>query len=818
MIAELSEDLRFGLRMLTKRPAFAAVAILSLALGIGANTAIFTLLDAVFFRPLAVSEPETLVQVRTVDQSSDLELGAVSLRNLEDIRAGAKSLEAIEGEVPLRVPLQEGRAAEPITVSAVTDGFFGLLGVEAARGRFIDARDAGSDTTPRIVLAHHLWKDRFDADPDILGRYVRIAGVDFEVIGVSAPDFAGLYFPAVPQAWVHHNQVYRLDETLAEIFSRRGLTHHSVARLREGVSAQAAAEELRKIGSELEAAFPEANRDRSFELLPVEEARVEPGMRPMAQRASAMLVSIVVFILVIACANVANLLLARSSERRREISVRLAVGATPRRILRQLLNESLLLGLIGGALGVVLALWGVDLIWAMQPGEHWEAPPVELGIDGRVLAFTISLSVATALIFGLLPAWRSAHEPLVNALRADAKVAGWDPRPPRLRRLLVAAQVGLSLVAMIGAGLFVRSLQNVRAVDPGFALDGTGVVELSLPTDFDRARREEIYDAAIETATAVPGVVAAGLAEDPPMRRSVMRTTLVEHEGQPAASGPIIVVNGVSANYFDAIELPLVRGEPFSRAAAERAQTRGHLLAIVNEAAAKKLWPKGEAIGSSFRFIGFPISHEVVGVVRDTKVFALHELAQPAIFVWMPQQRHPRSSVILRSDGDLEPVLEEVTEALRGLDPRVAVHGATSLRGVVEGTLWGDRLGAGLLSAFAGLALLLAGVGVYGLSSYVVTRRTREVGIRMALGADPSQLRRLLVRQTLAPVLTGVAGGLLLALAVSPLLRDMLFEVPLADPGVFLPASGLLILVATFAAWLPARRATSIDPMEALRR
>lgn len=816
MIAEVSEDLRFGLRLLSKRPAFAFVAILSLALGIGANTAMFTLLDAVFFRPLRVEDPSALVHVRTVDENQKLELGALSRDNLLDLRAKVEAFEAIEGEVPVEASLQLDGAAEPVHVSAVTDGFFAMLGIEAARGRFIDARDAGSDTPPRLVLAHHVWQSRFGADPEIVGKRVRLSGVDFEVIGVGPDDFAGLYFPAVPQGWTHADQVYRLNMTLAGIYSRRGLTHHSVARIAEGVSETELRAQLQRVSHELAERYPDANRGRSFEVLAVSDARVEPAMKPMARRAGLLLFGVVGFVLLIACANVANLLLARSSERRGEIAVRLAMGGTPGRVLRQLLTESLLLSLLGGAIGIVIALWGVDLVWALQPGEHWEAPPIQLGLDGRVLGFTLGLSLVTALGFGLLPAWRAANEPLITSMRADDKVTGYEARPPRMRRVLVAGQVALSLVAMVGAGLFVRSLQSARDVEPGFEIADTGIVELSLPADFDERQRERAFEKVLGVARSVPGVRTAGLAEDPPMRRSVMRTVLVEHDGARANRGPIIDVNGISEGYLETIGIDLVEGQAF-----EHARTQGDeevLMAIVNETARKQLWPDGGGIGSRFRFMGFPISHEVVAIAEDAKVFRLHEAPQPMIYVWMAQQRHPRTTIVLRAEGEVQPVLDEVQAALSKIDPRISVPGAQPLRAVVDGTLWGDRLGAGLLVAFAVLALVLSAIGVYGLSTYVVGRRTREVGVRMALGAEPGQLRWLLVRQTLAPVLAGVAAGLLLALAVSPLIEGMVYDVPLADPRVYLPAAIVLITVATLAAWLPARRATRMHPMEALRR
>jgi predicted permease len=816
----LLEDLRFGLRLLTRAPAFAAVAILSLALGIGANTAIFTLADAIFFRPLPVAAPHELVHIATVDAAMEMSLGTVSRDNLADLRESSRHFEKMEASVPLRIALQMSEGDEPILVEAVTNGYFSMLGVEAGQGRLIDSRDgASARLRPSVVLADHVWRDRFDADASIVGREIRLSGVDFSVVGVAPPTFVGLNFPMAPQAWVHVGEVEQLEATMAMMFSRRGLTHHVTARLAEGSTLEEAQTELAALSAQLASAHPDANRGRSFEATLATMGRVEEGLRPIAERAAMILAAIVGLVLLIACANVANLLLAQGSARRREIAIRRAMGASPMRLVRQLITESFLLSLFGGALGIVLALWAVDFIWAMQPGEHWEAPPIPLGLDARVLSFTGLLCIATTLLFGSLPAWRGSRVSLSSALRAEARLAGDRGRSPRLRRVLVVGQVALSLVAMIGAGLFVRSLQEARNIDTGFDVDGTGVVEMVLPTELPYDERRSIYQGALSAVASVEGVQAVAIASDPPMRRSIMRTTLVQDEhGKLAETGPIIDVNGVTPSFFDTVGIELHRGHNFDEVSAADSE-EGAYLAIVNEAAAKRLWPEQDAVGRQFRFIGYPANHRVVAVSENTKVFMLSEKDQPMIYVWLEQQERPRTTLLLRSaPEDLERVLPQAHRALVGLSDAVAVHEEAPLREVVEASLWGDRMGAGLLSAFAFLALGLAAVGVYGLSSFLVNRRLREIGIRMALGAEPSSLRNMLLKEAMAPVLAGAALGLLLALALSPVLEDFLYEVELGDPLTYLASAALLVLAALPAAWFPASWAIRADPSEVLRR
>jgi predicted permease len=383
----------------------------------------------------------------------------------------------------------------------------------------------------------------------------------------------------------------------------------------------------------------------------------------------------------------------------------------------------------------------------------------------------------------------------------------------------VVAQVALSLVAMIGAGLFVRSLQEARKTDPGFDVDAVGVVELVLPAGLGYGERVEIYERALGVVGGVPEVEAVAIASDPPMRRSIMRTTMIQRDdGSLAPTGPIIDVNGVTDSFFETTGIEILRGDSFLAAHGPRHEG-GPFLAVVNEAAAEKLWPGGDPIGKQFRFMGFPMNHLVVGLAENAKVFMLSESDQPMIYVWLRQQRHPRTSVLIRAQPErLDELLARSHRELTKVSEEVAVHEPAPLRKVVEASLWGDRMGAGLLSAFAILALGLAAVGVYGLSSFVVNRRLREIGIRMALGAEPRSLRRMLLKEAMAPVLVGAALGLLLALAVSPVLEDFLFEVELGDPLTYLASAGLLVLAALPAAWLPASWATRADPGEVLLR
>jgi predicted permease len=517
-------------------------------------------------------------------------------------------------------------------------------------------------------------------------------------------------------------------------------------------------------------------------------------------------------VLLLACANVASLLITQTWDRRRELAIRRAVGASRSRIVRQLMTEGLVLALIGGAIGVFVAAWTTDLIWVSQPGEMWQAPPFELALDRRVLAFALAASVLSGVVFTALPAARALRTDPMEALREQVRVASVGRRP-RLRMALVVVQVAIAVVSVAGAGLFVQSLQTARHTDPGFDVRGAHVVPFTIPSDVGDPERERSYSRLLSAALEQPGVRAAALADGVPLHASLMRTVLEEREdGSHSTGGPIIDVLGVTSGYFETLGISLRSGRGFQRQGAD-----GALQAMLSTEAARRLFGAQDPVGKRFRFIGFPISHEVVGVIADTKVRSLGEAPTPMIYVWLPEQRHPRTVMIVRADEDAE-VGGGLRDALESVNPRLSIHAAEPLSKVVASSLWGARLGALLLAGFGAVALILAGIGIYGFAGFLADRRTKEIGIRMALGADPRRLIEMLMRESIMPVLLGIAIGLGVAYAAAQPLSDLVFDVSLRSPWIYLTGAGTILITAIIAAWVPVARAVRLDPMEALRR
>ncbi len=815
---DLLQDLRFGLRLLLARPAFTAVAVLSLALGIGANSTIFSLVDALLLRTLPVAHPERLVTLYTVDEKNP-GLSPSAHLNWRDLRAASRSYSGVLGYdwVPMSVTIGGG---EPRVVfgQLASGNYFDLLGIRAARGRTFTAdEDAPGAGRAVAVVSDRFWRQRLGADPAAVGRTVLVNHQPVTVVGVAPPEFTGTDVGVQPELWLPMalHRIVRPNRDLDWYETRRGLFVFAIGRLRPGVSLAAAQAEATGLSRRLQQEYPDDDKGRSFRLVPLAEATIPAGLRGGVVAIAGLLLTVVGLVLLVACANVANLLLARAAARRKEIAIRLSIGAGRGRLIRQLLTESVLLALLGGAGGLLFAAWatrGLAAVVAAVP--FGVTTKLDLGLDPRVLLFTLGLSLLTGLVFGLVPALQASRPELVGALKSQVPPPAGGGRSLSGRNLLVAAQVAFSLVALIAAGLFLRSLGAAERTDPGFETAKLVTLNFDLGLGgYDPARGQAFLRQMIERVSAVPGVRAATVAQAGPLAGTFLRSVFLE--GQDATkSGTLIQVNGVGPRYFETLGVPLVRGRSFTAGDREGAPP----VVVVNETMAAKLWPGQDPIGKRFRFFGDKFLVEVVGVARNVKYNTLGEDPQPYIYLPLAQRYDGALALLARTAGDPAAVLPTVEREVRGMDKGLPITNVATVERVLANGLWAPRVGASLLAVFGLLALVLAAVGIYGVTSFSVARRAREIGIRMALGARRGTVLGMVLGQGMTVVALGLAVGIAVAAAVSRLAAGLLFGISPTDPLAFGATALLLAAVALAANLLPARRATAVDPVTALRQ
>jgi predicted permease len=815
------QDLRYGTRMLARTPGFTAVAALSLALGIGANTTIFTLINAVLLNPLPLKDPSLLMSVFTTDQrnrggfNNFLETSPLNYRDYRDKNEVFSGLAAHQF-LPLNISGGTG-APQQVFGEIVSGNYFDVLGATPLYGRgFRPDEDRTPGSKLVAVLGYGEWQTRFGGDPSIVGRTITLNGNAFTVVGVMPKGFKGTNAIGAPALWVPY-MTYPV--TTSGFFreateSRRALVFNVTGRLKPGVSMQQAEANLKTIASQLEREYPNDNRGRSIAVMPLAQATVNPGFRNNLVMAGGLLMTIVGVVLLIACANVANLLLARAAARQKEIAVRLSLGASRGRLVRQLLTEGTLLALAGGALGLLLAYWAQGLLWSFRP-PFLPADALDLHPDLRVLLFTIVVSVATGILFGLAPAIQSSRPDLVVELKDRTSVPTGSGRMLSLRNLLVAGQVALSLVALVGAGLFLRSLQNAQRIDPGFDADHLAVLTVDLGAQgYTEEHGRQFQRDMLERAAATPGVQAATLAGSVPLFNGGFGRT-VFLEGQDASdprAGRLVQVDVVGGRYLETVGIPLIRGRAF----ADSDQPNTPAVCIVNEAMAKQFWPDQDPIGKRFKFFGQDYFTEVVGLARDSKYNFIGEGPTPYVYQPLAQVYQPQISLFVKS-ANPGAVLGTVRAEVQQSDRNLPITNVFTLTDIFAQSLWAPRMGATLLAIFAGLSLGLAIIGIYGVMAYSVSQRRRELGIRMALGAGRSEVMRLVVWQGLRLAVLGVGVGLAASFAVTRIISTLLYGTSATDLVTFVTVPIVLTLAVLGASILPAHRATHIDPMVALR-
>ncbi len=811
----LWQDLRYGARMLWKSPGFTTVAVVVLALGIGANSTIFSMINGLLLRPLSgVEAPERLVAVYTSDFSSGL-YGSSSYPDYVSFRDGADAFDGLAAYEGAVASLTGNDEPQRLNGEAVTGNYFKVLGVGAAAGRmFLPEDAAAAGGNPVVVISHHLWQRRFNSDASLVNRTIELDGRAHTIIGVAPERFRGLHLGSSPEFWLPMTPP---PDDPSERGSR-GLM--IVGRLKEGATAEAANAQLTAIAARLAADFPDTNRgtlerpDDPRPVTVVSESRLAPRQRKVIAGVTGMLMLMVGLVLLIACANVANLLLARASARRREIAIRLALGSSRVRLVRQLLTESMCLALLGGLLGLLLTLWTSDFLPKFFPAE--EAGGLDLSVDWRVLGFTLGLSVLTGIVFGLAPALQASRQNLLSALKDDTgapEVRGFGRFG--LRNALVVLQVALSLILLICAGLFMRSLRAAATTDPGFNAENVLLVPMERRgMKMGREEAELFYRRVQEQVSALPGVRSTALSYIVPVSGGGMRTSVWIEGYQPRPNEDTeLNTNIVTPNYFTTIGIPLVQGREFS--ASDTANAPG--VVIVNEEFARRYFPGANALGKRVRTDSEGPYAEVVGVVKNAKYRGLREEPLPFFYTPHAQDAKPSMTLFVRTQSDPLAVLPSVRAELKSLDKNLTLYRIDTLSAHLSAALSSDRMIAVLLSVFGVAALLLAAVGLYGVMSYTVARRTHEIGVRMALGAQPGDIVRLVLWQGMVLLLAGGVAGLVASFALTRLMASLLFGVSATDPLTFIGITLLLAGVALLACYLPARRATKVDPMIALR-
>ncbi|MGD9904266.1 MAG: ABC transporter permease [Vicinamibacterales bacterium] len=826
MLETLLKDVRYALRGLTRSPGFFAVATVSLALGVGVNTAMFSLVDALLFRPLPVRAPDALVDVFSTGGDGD-EYATTSYPDFVDLRDGNTVFSEMTGYSPIMAPLALGDRSRVALGQVVTGNHFTMLGVQPQLGRLLTPADDTAAAERVVVLSDRMWRRELGADPAVVGTTITLRGLPYTIVGVAPAAFTGVVPLLVPELWlpiVHVAEVEPIGITNVvpgpgrTPLERRGYRWMFVkGRLADGVSAAQAHANVALVGRQLQAAHPQTNQDSAMSAVPTADVRLlVPQAGGVLSLGAAGVMAIVGLVLLIACANVAGLLLARASARRREISVRLAVGASRGRLVQQLVVEGLVLGVIGAAASLacawalIRALVGIELPLPVEVA-------LDLRLDARVLTFTLAVAAATGMLASLLPALKASRPNLVGDLRGEAPAARVGGRRWAMRDGLVVAQVALTAVLLVVAGLLMRSLGQSRRAEVGF--DARGLAAIAFDTDmmrYEPARGLEFWRTAQARIAALPEVVAVGTVTPTlpftfnfsQQEMKIDNRTYVEGE-----RGETIENVAASPGYLATLGVPLLEGRDFTAADVEGAPG----VAIVNETMARRFWPGDSALGHTITIVSTGRVFRVVGVNRDHKQHGV--LERPAPFVYFAEAQRPSryNFLVARTRSDANGLVAAMRRELLALEPGIVFMSASTMEQHMAAALMPARVGALLATAFGALGTLLAAIGLYGVIAFSVARRTREIGVRMALGAEPSGVLAMVMRQGFTLVVAGLVVGAGLAAGAANVLGGLLYDVTPYDPWAWLAAMAAMTAAAALANVVPARRAMRVQPLTALR-
>jgi putative ABC transport system permease protein len=809
-MSTLLRDLRYSLRLLWKTPGFSLVAVISIALGIGANTTVFSVINAVLLKSLPYKDPSSLVLVwGDSDQETLKKHNQVSATDVADFRSQTSAFEDVSTYTSW-FPIMSGeQEAERIPGIQVGDGFFRVMKGEPILGRVFTAEDQQDGKDFVVVLSYALWQRRFGGDPNIIGKSIQLNARSYNIVGVMGPDFQPL-----PTALVSPSgQFYRPVAEAYDEAARDERHLRAIGRLKPGATIGQAQSELNIVTGRLQQQHPTTNKNQGAAVVSITD-EVVGDIRPTLW----LVFGAVVFVLLVACANVANLLLARSTVRAKEITIRSAIGAGRGRLVRQLLTESLLLSIVGGALGLLLAVWGTGVV--ATAGAKLNPMLQNAAVDWRVLAFTFAISILTGLVFGLAPALQSSRPNLVESLKETGRSGGSSGSRNRLRSALVVSEIALTLVLLICAGLLIRSVLRLRNVDAGFNPRGVLALNIGLPgARYPKPENQvAFYKQLTEKLATVPGVKAVGTTSVLPLSDNFDGRGL-QVEDQPRTPGDEITVDlyVTTSGYLRAMEIPLLKG----RALTDQDVSDSQPIALINRTMAAQLWPNGDPIGKRIKFPGSEKRPQpwriIVGVVGDVSQYGLDK--QAPMQMYLPHSQFPTSfnSLVIKTDAGKSAMRAAVKREILSLDKDQAFFSVTTLEQLLSESILSRQFFMSLLLVFAGLALVLAAVGIYGVMSYVASQRTHEIGIRMALGAQARDVLKLIMGNGMLLAMIGVALGLGGAFAVTRVMAGLLFGVTATDTFTFVSVSLGLICIALLACYLPARRATKVDPLVALR-
>jgi predicted permease len=803
------QDMRFGLRMLLKKPSFTLIAVFTIALGIGANTAIFSVVNAVVLRPLPYLNPERIVAIQEI--SKEGKRIQVTPANFLDWRAQNTVFEHLAAIFTRGSNLVGVEGAERIDLAVTSANFFEVFGAKPEYGRLFLSEDEQAGHTPIVVISHALWQRRFGGDRGIIGQSITLDGASYAVAGVAPP---GFQYPDKTQAWLPPVRLAPAANQTMDVTQVRGFGFLSaVALLRPGVELQQAKDEMESITARLREQYPQTNNNRFNRVVGLHEHLVGDTRTILW-----VLLGAVCFVLMIACANVANLMLVRATARQKEIAIRTALGASRLRIVRQLLTESVMLALAGGAFGLLLAWWGVDLVTRILPKDFPRLQ--DIGLDLKVLSFTIIISLLTGVVFGFAPAWQVSRADVHESLKENSRGSAGGLRN-RMRSALIVAEVALSLVLLVGAGLLFRTFLQLQSVDSGFKAQRALTLRLS-PSGTNFRQDPEFnayYKKVEERLRSIPGVDAVGAINTLPLAKGPTFAFRIEGRPQlPIDQWPHANYRSVTPDYFRALTIPILQGRAFE----ERDEAGRPLVALINQAATDESFPGENPVGKRIGFggnypNGQPVWFEVVGVVANVRSLELREEPAAEVYLASLQDPFPEMSFVIRTQIEPEGLAAVVRAAVQDVDRAQPVTAIRTMDNIVSESVTQPRFNLTLLGVFGAIALVLSAAGIYGVTAYTVNQRTHEIGIRMAVGAKEQDVFRLVIRQGMKPAIAGIAIGLTSAIGLTRLMKSLLYGVSATDPLTFAALTILLLSVALMACYFPARRAMKVDPMIALR-